>query len=280
MPEKTDSSAPPAGMPHGTAQSARRPRGTGRIRRRYRVLIGVVAALPLAALGTDYGVRAYSEAQTAHAFQKATGTATAPEVHIRGFPFLTQAARGTLDQVNVSAEQIPAGTDSPVPISRLDAHMTHLKRSSDADSAQAGSAEATAFVSYEDLSTTLGLDVRAGSAPGRITASLSVPIAGNIAVNAQVTKDGPTTIAFKVLGISSDQLPQSVLDSVSRTFEKKIPLQNLPHGMTLRSISTGSSGIGVTLSGHDVTFKTSEKSGTATDSGTSTNSGASGTSAA
>jgi hypothetical protein len=231
-----------------------------RIRPRYRVLIGAVAVLPLVALGTDYGARTYAEAQTAHAFQKATGTATSPDVHIRGFPFLTQAARGTVDQMDVSAKQIPAGNDSPVPISRLNAHMTHLKRNANANSAQAGSAQAIAFVSYQDLTNTLGLDVKAGPAPGAITATTNVPMAGNIAVNAQVTKAGPTSIAFKVLGISADRLPQSILDSIGKTFHQTIPLQNLPHGLALQSISTESSGIAVALAGHDVTFKTSQNS--------------------
>jgi len=260
-----------------TPETRRRPR---RIRRRGRVLIAALAAIPLLGLGSDYGVRVYAESQTAQAFQDATGAATAPEVHIRGFPFLTQIARGTLDQVDISAKQIPAGTDSPVPISKLDAHMTKLKRSSDANTAHAGSATATAFISYQDLTSALGLDVKEGSAPGQITATLSVPLAGDISVNAELTKGGPTTIAFKVLGISADNLPESLRNSINKTFQKKIPLQNLPQGLTLDRISTESSGISVKLSGHDVTFKTSEKSGTSGDSGTSGTSGNTGSSGA
>jgi hypothetical protein len=231
------------------------------------VLIAVAVAIPLLAVGSDFGARGYAEAQTAHAFQDATGAATPPAVHIRGFPFLTQAASGTLDAVDIDARRIPAGKNSPVPISELDAHMTELKRGSDASTAHAGSATATAFISYQDLSAALGgLDVKAGSAPGQITATLNVPLAGDITVNAALTKAGPTTIAFKVLGITANQLPDSVRNSINKTFQKKIPLQNLPQGLTLDRISTESDGIAVTLSGHDVTFKTSQ---TSSGSGTS-----------
>jgi hypothetical protein len=263
------------GAQPGTQETLRRPR---RVRRRFRVLVAVLVAIPLTGLGSDYGARVYAESKTAQAFQAAAGTASAPKVHIRGFPFLTQIARGTLDQVDVSAKEIPAGTDSPVPISKLDAHMTKLKRNADANTAHAGSATATAFISYQDLTSALGLEVKAGPAPGQITASLSAPLVGDISVDAELTKDGPTTIAFKVLGISAANLPEFVRNSINKTFQQKIPLQNLPQGLTLDRIFTESSGISVELSGHDVTFKTSDTSGTSGSSGTSANSGSSGSS--
>jgi hypothetical protein len=251
------------GAPPATQEIPGRPR---RIRRRHRVLIAVLVAIPLLGLGSDYGARVNAESKTAQAFQEATGTPTAPKVKIRGFPFLTQAARGTLDEVDIFAKDIPprTGSPSPVPISELDARLTKLNRNADANTAQAGSATATAFISYQDLGGALGLDVRAGSAPGQITASLSVPLAGTISVNAELTKDGPTTIAFKVLSISADNLPEFVQNSINKTFEQKIPLQNLPQGLTLDNISTESSGISAKLSGHDVTFKASDYSGSST----------------
>jgi len=157
-----------------------------------------------------------------------------------------------------------------VAISELDAHMSKLKRNSDANTAHAGSATATAFISYQDLSSALGgMDVAAGSAPGQITATLKVPLAGDITVTAALTKAGPTTIAFKVLGITANQLPQSVQNSINKTFQKKIPLKNLPNGLTLDRISTEPTGIAVTLSGHDVTFKTSQSSQSSQTSGSS-----------
>jgi len=156
------------------------------------VLIAVAVAIPLLAVGSDFGARAYAEAQTAHAFQDATGAATPPAVHIRGFPFLTQAASGTLDQVDIDARRIPAGKNSrsrspnwtptcPAQSGARRQHRTRRLRT------------ATLSSPYHDLSGALGgMDVSAGAAPGQIKATLSVPLAGDITVNAALTKAGPT----------------------------------------------------------------------------------------
>jgi hypothetical protein len=85
-------------------------------------MVGAACALPEPAgspPGIDYSALKYTESRTADAFQEATGTAQAPAVHVRGFPVLTQLAGGTLKRVDISARQIPAGSQSPVPISDL-----------------------------------------------------------------------------------------------------------------------------------------------------------------
>lgn len=228
--------------------------------KRWRVVVPALAAIPLLAVGLDCAARVFAESQTADAFQRATGVSTSPHVRIGGTPVLTQMARGTLDRVDISAEHIPAGADSPVPVSDLDVHMTKVRKNSDANAAHAGSATATAFVSYQDLSDALGIEVKAGSAPGHITASVMAPMVGEFTVNARVVKGGPASIAFKDVSVASDQLPASAGDLLSRVFDRDIPLDNIPKGLTLDRISTGSTGLTVELSGRDVTFKTSGSS--------------------
>ena len=245
--------------------STETPRKSRPIWKRWRVIVPALAAIPLLAVGLDCAARVFAESQTADAFQRATGASTSPHVRIGGTPVLTQMARGTLDRVDISAKQIPAGADSPVPISDLNVHMTKVKKGSDANGAHAGSATATAFVSYQDLSDALGIEVKAGSAPGHIAATVMVPMIGELTVNAQVVKGGPASIAFKDVSVASDQLPESARDLISGIFDRDIPLDNIPKGLTLDRISTGSTGLSVELSGHDVTFKTSGSS-TATQS--------------
>ncbi|WP_127356500.1 hypothetical protein [Actinacidiphila soli] len=89
----------------------------------------------------------------------------------------------------------------------LDVHMAKVRKSSDANGAHAGSATASAFVSYQDLSDALGIEVKAGSAPGHITATVMAPMVGQLTVNARVVKGGPASIAFKDVSVASDQLP-------------------------------------------------------------------------
>ncbi|MDX6346608.1 MAG: hypothetical protein QOF84_1398 [Streptomyces sp.] len=236
---------------HGPWQERPRPRW-----RRRRVLVPTAALvlLPLIAAGVDYSALKYTEARTAAAFQEATGTAQAPAVHVRGFPVLTQLAGGTLKRVDISARQIPAGSQSPVPISDLDVHLTGLERGTDARSAHAATATATAFVSYRDLSDALGIDIGPASTDGRVAASMSVPLLGELQVTARVTRAEHNGIAFTSVRVSGGQLPASVRQLVEKAFQQTIPLENLPRGLTLDGLSTGHSGITATLSGNDVTF--------------------------
>ena len=82
-----------------------------------------------------------------------------------GFPVLAQVASGTLRQVDVTAHDIPAdGSERPLPVTELD--LT-VRRSDDGSQARADSAEATAYLSYSDVSGTLGLEVSRGAAPTR-----------------------------------------------------------------------------------------------------------------
>ncbi|MFE2427722.1 DUF2993 domain-containing protein [Streptomyces sp. NPDC059373] len=223
--------------------------------RRPRVLVPTAAlALLLIATGVDGAALQYTESRTAAAFQEATGTAQAPAVHVRGFPVLTQLADGTLKRVDISARDIPAGAQNPVPITDLDVHLTGLKRGTDARSAHAATATATAFVSYRDLSDALGIDIGPASTDGRVAASMSVPLIGDLQVTAQVTRAEHNSIAFTSVRVSGGQLPASVRALVEKAFQQTIPLENLPRGLTLDGLSTGRGGITANLSGHDVTF--------------------------
>ncbi|MFJ2827865.1 DUF2993 domain-containing protein [Streptomyces sp. NPDC087263] len=229
---------------------------TGRPRqfwRRRRVIVPVLAAIPLLTVGADFAALKFTEWQTAQAFDDATGATS--QVEIQGRPVIPQLARGTLDRVDISAKDIPADSANPIAVAELNVHMTHLKRNSDADTAQAGSTTATALVTYRDISDALGIEVKAGATPGRVAATVDAPLVGQFEVSARVAKGGPTSIAFEDLTIDSDQLPDSARKLINAIFARPIPLQNIPHGLALDSLSTNSSGLTARLSGHDVTFK-------------------------
>ncbi|MEV7341101.1 DUF2993 domain-containing protein [Streptomyces sp. NPDC093544] len=230
--------------------TARRPR---QFWRRRRVLVPVLAAIPLLTVGADFTALKFTEWRTAQAFHDATGATS--RVDIQDRPVIPQLARGTLDRVDISAQDIPADSANPIAVAELDVHMTNLKRNSDADTAQAGSTTATALVTYRDISDALGIEVKADGTPGRIAATIDAPLVGRFGVSARVTKGGPTSIAFEDLSIDSDRLPESARKLISDVFDRSIPLRNIPHGLTLDSVSTNSSGLTARLSGRDVTFK-------------------------
>ncbi|MFE9764219.1 DUF2993 domain-containing protein [Streptomyces sp. NPDC005808] len=233
-----------------STDTARRPR---QFWRRRRVILPVLAAIPLLTVGADFTALKFTEWRTAQAFEDATG-ATA-QVRIRDRPVITQLAGGTLDRVDISAQHIPADSANPIAVAELDVHMTNLKRNSDADTAQADSTTATALVTYRDISDALGIEVKAGTAPGRVVATVEAPLLGQFQVSARVAKGGPTSIAFEDVRIGSDHLPDPARQLINDIFAKPVPLRNIPHGLTLDSISTNSSGLTARLSGRDVTFR-------------------------
>lgn len=77
--------------------------------RRGRALLLTVAVLVALAIGVDFGAAAAAEYQVAKRMRAELGLATDPSVRIEGFPFLTQAASGTYEQVEVSAVGLPVG---------------------------------------------------------------------------------------------------------------------------------------------------------------------------
>ncbi|MFF1447668.1 DUF2993 domain-containing protein [Streptomyces sp. NPDC058274] len=236
-----------------------RPRARGALRgwRKY-----VVAAVALAGMSAaaDRAALAWTEHSTADAFQDAQGLTSKPEVTVHGFPVLTQLAGGTLDRVDIEESDIPAGQDGRrMPVTRLKVRLDRLRRSSDASAAHAASAEATAFVSYRDLSEALGLDVRYSDdsrkgAP-RIEAGTDLPLVGEATASARVAVAGADTIAFRSVRVEG-ALPASLKADLSGVLERELKLDGVPAGLALKSLTTTPDGLTATLSGKDVTFHT------------------------
>ncbi|MEU8547774.1 DUF2993 domain-containing protein [Streptomyces roseoverticillatus] len=127
------------------------------------------------ATGVGRGVAQYVQHRTAGAFQQATGTSQAPQVTIDGFPILSQVVAGRLNHVSITTHGIPADpADGRLPVTRLDLGLTGVRQSGDEQAARADSAKAGAFLSYDDLSSALGLGITAGDRPGYVDAGVGV----------------------------------------------------------------------------------------------------------
>ncbi|MBK3566294.1 DUF2993 domain-containing protein [Streptomyces sp. MBT62] len=222
------------------------------------VVVGVVlVALILVPLVVDRVSTARVESGTAKAFQQGMDTHKRPEVHVRGFPVLTQLVSGTLRHVDITAHDIPAdGSARPLPVSRLDLALDGLSQSYDDTAALARSAEATAYLSYTDVSRVIGLEVSQGTRPGRINASLPLPLGSEVTVTATVSAVPNNRVAFKDFELMGGAAPtsQALLDKI---FEKPIQLRNIPEGLHLRSVTPTASGLSARFSGTSVTFHAS-----------------------
>ncbi|MGW8634829.1 LmeA family phospholipid-binding protein [Streptomyces sp. NPDC055793] len=196
------------------------------------------------------------ESRTAEAFQKGMGTPERPSVDVRGFPVLTQLASGTLRHVDITAEDIPArGNSRPLPVTRLTVGLDDLQTSSDADQAQAQSVDATAFLSYEDLSDALGLEIEEDSEPGRVRAQIALPLSGKVAVSTAVAAVSANRIAFTDFSVTQGQLPAAGQALLTKLFAEPVQLRNMPEGLHLRSITVAPNGLNAHFTGDTVTFR-------------------------
>lgn len=227
-----------------------------RRRRRPRAIAAALVTLALLPLAIDRAVAARIESRTAEAFQEGMDTPLPPQVHVRGFPVVTQAASGTLDQVDITAHDIPArGTTRPLPVSELSLRLKGLTKSDDDSEARARSAEATAFLSYTDVSNALGLEISQGSRPDQVSAAVLLPLGKEVTVTTTVTVASGNRIAFKDFEVTGGALPGAGDALLDKVFEQPIQLRNIPDGLQLRSVTTTDDGLTARFSGRSVTFQ-------------------------
>ncbi|MFJ8537182.1 DUF2993 domain-containing protein [Streptomyces sp. NPDC093591] len=246
---------PPYDAPYDGNES-RRPR------RRRTAVAAVLVALALLPVAVDRAVAARIESRTAKAFQEGMGTPLPPEVHVRGIPVVTQAASGTLSQVDITAHGIPArDATRPLPVSELSLRLNGLTKSDDDGEARARSAQATAFLSYEDVSKVLGLEISQGGRPGQVSAAILLPLGKEVTVTTTVSAASGNRIAFQDFQVAGGVLPGGGNALLDKVFERPIQLRNIPDGLRLRSVTTTADGLTARFSGRSVTFRPEDASG-------------------
>lgn len=99
--------------------------------------------------------------------------------------------------VDLTAHDIPANsTTRPLPVTRLAVGMDGPRTSGSADEARARSVRATACLSYADVSSALGVQVSQGDESGRIDATPSLPLVGDVTVSAVVSAANGNRVGF------------------------------------------------------------------------------------
>lgn len=233
-----------------------------RTRRRLILVAASLAALLAGAVAVDRIAAGRAESRTAQAFQDGMGTTDRPSVHVSGFPVLTQLARGSLDHVDLTAHDIPAnGTNRPLPVTRLTVGMDGLMTSGSADEAHARSVEATAHLSYADVSSALGVKVSRDDGAGRVDATATLPLAGDVTVSAAVSAASGNRVAFTDLRAERGDLLPPLKSLLDKALDEPIALRNVPQGLRLRSVTTTEDGIDARFTGRSVTFRPESSSG-------------------
>ncbi|MEV0775589.1 DUF2993 domain-containing protein [Streptomyces sp. NPDC050428] len=120
--------------------------------RALRILLIVVVILGGLFVAADRAAVYFAETEAASKIKSSQGLSTEPSVSIKGFPFLTQVANSSLDEIEVSIGGITATTEGrEVEVTEVKAELRDVKVNSSFSSAIAGSADGSAMISYEDL---------------------------------------------------------------------------------------------------------------------------------
>ncbi|MCX3059113.1 LmeA family phospholipid-binding protein [Streptomyces beihaiensis] len=237
--------------------------------RALRILLIVVVVLGGLFVIADRVAVHFAESEAADKVRTSEGLADTPDVSIKGFPFLTQAAGGTLDDVEIGIQEYDAKADgNSVHITDLRAEMRDVKFDSSYSSATAGSATGTAHVSYDELLKAVAQQKPAPVAPG-ITAKITgLAYGGPGKVKVTVTlrtplgSVTPTVLStVKVVGgkvsAHADSLPKvHALDlaenRVRAVTDFRQAIDNLPAGISLDNVEPGRNGVEISVKGSDL----------------------------
>lgn len=231
-----------------------------RPRRRRPLLIIFIVLIVIAGLlvGADFAARAYAESRVASQIQQ-QGFPKQPTVTIDGFPFLTQAISRNFGEVQLSSSDV---TEGPLLIQSINATLNDVHVHPGYNGATVGQLAGSMNVTFAALANAmtaeaggLGSLVSGGlslSAAGsdEVKATLDLPVAGSETAVWRVTRTGPQTINVHLVS-NSGVLPSSLLNSIGTI---NIPLQKLPLGVSIQSISVTPAGLVGTVTGQNVSF--------------------------
>ncbi|KPI10164.1 Protein of unknown function DUF2993 [Actinobacteria bacterium OK074] len=218
-----------------------------------------------------------AESKAADRIKATEGLTNDPSVSIEGFPFLTQVASGSLDDVKIGIKDYEAsstgtttasGTDS-ILIDDLTADMKGVSFNGDYSSATAASASGTATVSYAQLLKA------AKSEPTEVASGVTAQVVslsdggdGKIKVGVKATLFGKTlaqpvyvlatttVVDGNTVRVKADTAPNLGVELASSTlrqvtdFQQKI--DDLPGGVSLDTVQAAKDGVEISVKGSDV----------------------------
>lgn len=188
------------------------------------------------------------------------GLTTKPKVSIEGFPFLTQALSGKLDEVKVTAKDIAAGNgEQTLRIDSFHADLHGVKLSDSYRRAVADSADGLAFLTYTDLTNAApqGITVSSagdakskdGGALVKLTGSFS---GAKLSVLSEVTVRGADTIGLRAQTLPKAFTALGLDDQVRQEIDFTRQLTHLPAGISLTSVTSTPDGLSVAAGGKHV----------------------------
>ncbi|MEU4154633.1 DUF2993 domain-containing protein [Streptomyces sp. NPDC026659] len=235
--------------------------------RALRILIVLVVILGGLFVIADRVAVHFAQGEVADKVKARENLSQTPDVDIKGFPFLTQVAGGSLDDVEIGIKGFTtpaAGNGASIRIDDLRADMQDVRFSGDYSSATAARATGTATISYDEL-------MKAAKTEPTDLGVFTAQVAG-----LSYGGDGKLKVAFKVsvlpkpvylksslavegdqLKITADGLPQlgalSIAESKIRSVtDFRQAIDRLPGGVKLDQVRATPDGLRITVKGTDV----------------------------
>lgn len=260
----TGSPEPTVALPAGTTvQPVAAPPPTRRKPRSRAVMIAVIAVLGVLAvlIAGDRVADAVAENALATRLQTELATPAKPEVAIGGFPFVTQVLSGSFGSVRIQAADATVQDGSKaVRIATLDATVTDVTATERYANIVAGAGTATALVDWASVSEVVGQRL-SYVADDRIRLDFSVPL-GRLAIDGYVTgrpelnaADQTITIADPEVNVGQVDVPQVIVDAVSRAVLRPFPIEGLPYDIALTGLVVQPDGLLLTATGADIPLR-------------------------
>ncbi|MGW2642740.1 LmeA family phospholipid-binding protein [Streptomyces sp. NPDC001348] len=240
--------------------------------RALRVLLIVVVILGILFVVVDRVAVHFAEGEAADKLKATQNLADTPDVSINGFPFLTQVAGGSLDDVEVGIKDYEAATgngNEQIRIDDLKADMKDVEFSGDYSSATASTATGTATIAYDELlkaakaePTQVAPGVTAhvvglsdgGNGKIKVAVDLKVPA---LNIDKTVPLLSTVTVAGDTVKVRADNLPAvggiAIAENrVREITDIKQAIDRLPGGIKLDSVRAARNGVEITVKGSNV----------------------------
>ena len=175
-----------------------------------------------------------------------------PEVDVTGFPFLTQAIAGRYDEVEVRAEDVPAGQ---LRLAELQATLTGVRLplsealSGTQTSIPVDGVTARALVPYEQLAQRVKGDVTIEPVGERVRVFGTVEVLGlelsAAAVSAVEVVDGAIQVTAEEFDVGNRTVNRALTRALRGVFDFEVPVTGLPYGLTVSGVDIRPTGLEV-----------------------------------
>ncbi|WP_371670547.1 DUF2993 domain-containing protein [Streptomyces sp. NBC_00289] len=240
--------------------------------RALRILLIVVVILGGLFVIADRVAVNFAEGEAADKLRTTENLATTPDVSIKGFPFLTQAAGGELDDVEVGIEGYEASTgagDDTIRIDGLTAEMRNVTFSGDFSSATAATATGTATLGYDTLlkaaksePTQVGPGVTArivglsDGGNGKLKVELDATVLGARLPRTVSVLSSAAVVDGDTVTVHADSLPDLGVDLAETRIRSITDFQQtidgLPGGIRLDKVQAAQDGVRISVKGSNV----------------------------